>query len=289
MFDSYNNPIKSALELIVVEEKEDAKLYFTGVQRATPNEHIYDVTTLIQSSSTQSNCGEYSAKGYILEANGLIGKYYTNKWFSGEPYLVRTDANVNFNFQNGEIIPNVSKDYTSIEWSGLIKPLYSESYTFHTESNDGVRVYINDVLVLDSLVSSPSDTHTYILSSSAVTLTANQFASIKVMYFDETGNAFVSLFWESASQTKEVIPSTKCYHKLSESFVSNDIKLLQANFSPMKATALAQMDSSTYAANTISISWTAPTDDGCQTISSYKIQHDKSGSWADATTGLTVT
>lgn len=52
MFDSYNNPIKSALELIVVEEKEDAKLYFTGVQRATPNEHIYDVTTLIQSSST---------------------------------------------------------------------------------------------------------------------------------------------------------------------------------------------------------------------------------------------
>lgn len=64
------------------------------------------------------------------------------------------------NWGTGYIIPNVALDYVSIQWDGFLMPIYSETYTFYTESNDGVRVYVNDVIIIDSLIDSTSDTDT---------------------------------------------------------------------------------------------------------------------------------
>ena len=53
------------------------------------------------------------------------------------------------------------------------------------------------------------------------------------------------------------------------------------------------MDSSTYEANAISISWDAPVDDGCSTITSYTIQGTTDAAtdnnWQDLATGITDT
>jgi hypothetical protein len=48
------------------------------------------------------------------------------------------------NWASGDIIPGIARDYVSVEWDGFLKPLYTETYTFYVESNDGVRVYVNN-------------------------------------------------------------------------------------------------------------------------------------------------
>jgi hypothetical protein len=48
------------------------------------------------------------------------------------------------NWAGGEIIPGVASNYVSIQWDGYLQPLFSEAYTFSTQANDGVRVYVNN-------------------------------------------------------------------------------------------------------------------------------------------------
>jgi hypothetical protein len=48
------------------------------------------------------------------------------------------------NWGSGDVIPQVASDYVSIVWKGFLKPLYDQDYTFLVESNDGVRVIVND-------------------------------------------------------------------------------------------------------------------------------------------------
>jgi hypothetical protein len=77
----------------------------------------------------------------------------------------------------------VAANYVSAIWEGFLLPTYSEMYSFYTESNDGIRVYVNDVLVTDSLVDSASDTDTQLILSSAISLTVGKLVPIKFMYY----------------------------------------------------------------------------------------------------------
>jgi len=121
-----------------------------------------------------TKCGLYSFSGYILKSGGLLGKYYTNKWFSGEkPYMTQIDATINKNWGRGYVIPNVAKDYVSIIWEGFLEPNYNEDYTFYVESNDGVRVIVNEKVVIDKLQDSENDLDTHLeISTTPLTLKA---------------------------------------------------------------------------------------------------------------------
>jgi len=92
-----------------------------------------------------------------LIQGGLTGSYYTNRWFSGEVYQTRLDSEINFNWGKGDILENVASNYVSIEWNGFIKPLHSEEFTFEAHFNDGLRLWVNDQLLIDSLVDVEDD------------------------------------------------------------------------------------------------------------------------------------
>ena len=79
----------------------------------------------------------------------MEGHYYTNRWFSGVPYLTQYDSIININWGDEDLIPNVASNYVSIEWEGFILPEFSEDYSFEVNCNDGVRLWVNDVLLID--------------------------------------------------------------------------------------------------------------------------------------------
>lgn len=139
-------------------------------------------------------CGYLQVYAYFLQ-NGLDAKYYTNRWFSGTPALERSDASINFNWGTNDIITDVASDYVSIEWTGFLQPLYSESYVFSISSNDGIQVTIDNQVIIDSLNVILSDSDTLTLSSQPINLIANQFVPIRVRYYNVQGEAFVSLLW----------------------------------------------------------------------------------------------
>jgi hypothetical protein len=73
---------------------------------------------------------------------------------------------------------------------------------FSTYSDDGVRVWIDGRLVVSNW-----SIHNLTYNSGYISLTAGQQYTIKVEYFQSTASASLQLFWQSARQVKEIIPT----------------------------------------------------------------------------------
>ncbi|HEY9845321.1 MAG TPA: family 16 glycosylhydrolase, partial [Candidatus Caenarcaniphilales bacterium] len=67
--------------------------------------------------------------------NGLKGEYYNAK-------ASRVDPSINFDWGTGAPHPSVAADNFYIRWTGQVQPRYSETYTFYTLSDDGVRLWV---------------------------------------------------------------------------------------------------------------------------------------------------
>ncbi len=138
-------------------------------------------------------------------AVGLKGEYFAGTNF-GTKVLERTDANVNFAWSTASPAAGVPADAFSVRWTGCVIPAFSETYTFSTTADDGVRLWINDKLVIDrwSAVTGGS-----VVSSGTVTLAAGVPASLRLEYFEATGSATCELRWASPSRPQEIIPSVR--------------------------------------------------------------------------------
>lgn len=142
-------------------------------------------------------------------APGLTGAYFTNtKTLSGSPIVTRVDGTVNFNWGTAAPATGVSADNFSVRWTGYVKPAYSQQYTFFVKSDDGVRLWVNGVLLVDKWTN-----HSATEYSGKISLVAATKYSIKVEYYDNTGPAVAQLSWSSSSQAKQIIPSTRLYTK----------------------------------------------------------------------------
>ena len=94
------------------------------------------------------------------------------------------------------------KDNFSVRWEGKLKTEHSSEYIFYTVSDDGVRLYVDDHLIIDQWKPQPATE-----SAGKITLQANQKYSIRVEYFEEGGGEAMILGWECDSFPKSLIPS----------------------------------------------------------------------------------
>jgi predicted alpha-1,2-mannosidase len=80
---------------------------------------------------------------------GLKGEYFNNMNLSGKPELIRIDKEVNFDWGGGSPSEKINKDGFSARWSGRLN-LPRDANGILLTTDDGVRVFINDRIVLDS-------------------------------------------------------------------------------------------------------------------------------------------
>ncbi|AIQ70407.1 glycosyl hydrolase [Paenibacillus graminis] len=137
---------------------------------------------------------------------GLYGQYYSNAALSGEPALTRTDTVINFIWRQAAPDPALPADFFSVRWSGRLSAAYTESYTIYSSSDDGIRVWIDGVLVIDSWMKQSGQER-----QGKVNLIAGKLHELKVEYYENQGDARVVLMWESPSQVKSVIPAGALY------------------------------------------------------------------------------
>jgi hypothetical protein len=76
------------------------------------------------------------------------GEYYNNTTLSGSPALVRDDPVINFDWGVGAPDPTVTVDDFSVRWMRTL-PFVDGDYVFTTYTDDGVRVYLNGVPIID--------------------------------------------------------------------------------------------------------------------------------------------
>ncbi|MCL6601675.1 MAG: glycosyl hydrolase [Paenibacillus sp.] len=139
--------------------------------------------------------------------NGLKGEYFNNANLTGTPVLNRSDNKIDFNWRGGSPGTGIGKDLFSVRWQGKIKPKYSEKYTFYSSSDDGVRVWVGDKLIIDSW-----NKQSGITREGNITLNAGTLYNIKVEYFENHGDASMRLKWKSSHQKETIIPQNALFN-----------------------------------------------------------------------------
>ena len=138
--------------------------------------------------------------------NGLRGEYYLGLVpGASAPLLVRTDAQIDFDWGSGSPAPQVPIDDFSVRWTGFLTAPYSETYTFTVPSDNGVRIWINNQLVLDKWL--PIDISGW--HSFTIPLTGNQTVPVKVEYAEAGGGANITCYWYSNTQPWEAVSSSR--------------------------------------------------------------------------------
>ena len=90
----------------------------------------------------------------------------------------------------------------SARWTGSIVPPASGEYSLHTFSNDGIRLWIDDQLLIDNWTD-----HGETEDTAAVSLTADKEHAIRLEYFYNGGQGVTKLWWTRPDSTKESVPT----------------------------------------------------------------------------------
>lgn len=158
---------------------------------------------VLSSNSVSTISPEYLAQA--VSGDGLLGSYYNDINFTNL-VLTRVDPIINFNWLLGSPHPVVASNYFGIRWTGYILPRYSEVYTLTMRSDDGVRVWIDDQLIVNRW--EEWSTRDY---SGDASLTQNVLHKIKIEYHELGGYADAVFLWRSQSQPLEVVPTSQMY------------------------------------------------------------------------------
>jgi hypothetical protein len=120
------------------------------------------------------------------------GQYYDNPWLSGLPALTRSDARIDFDWGSGSPAPQIPSDNFSVRWARSV-PLEYGYYRFTATSDDGIRVYVDQRLVIDGWRDQSARTYTGELNL------AGGPHEIVVEYYERGGGAVARLDWKRLS------------------------------------------------------------------------------------------
>ena len=101
---------------------------------------------------------------------------------------------------------NFPTDNFSVRWEGKIKIDHTSDYTFYTISDDGVRLFIDNKIIINSWEPQPATEKKGIIN-----LQENKMYSIKIEYFEQTGGEAMVLGWESEKSSKRLVPSSHLF------------------------------------------------------------------------------
>jgi hypothetical protein len=116
------------------------------------------------------------------------------------------DPEISFNWGDGSPDPLIGADNFSCRWEGFIEPLHTETYTFYSRSDNGLRLWIDNQLVIDKWLENWDQTYT-----GTIPLAAGKKYRIVYEYFEAGGGANTRLEWSSPSQAREVVPSARLF------------------------------------------------------------------------------
>lgn len=119
---------------------------------------------------------------------GLLGEYFNNMKFEGEPTLKRIDPTLDFDWGTGAPGPGVNSDRFSVRWTGTLTPRVSGRYLFGVSCDDGVRLYIDDNRIIDDWRDHGVETPT-----GTVDLEAGRAYRFRLEFYENGGDAVVKL------------------------------------------------------------------------------------------------
>src|SRR5690242_3011674 len=84
----------------------------------------------------------------LLAGDGISAEYFDGSTFATTK-LHRTDSNVNFDYGNGSPDTSIGAGAFSVRWTGQLQPAFSQTYTFYTQADGGVKLWVNGQLIVN--------------------------------------------------------------------------------------------------------------------------------------------
>jgi hypothetical protein len=116
------------------------------------------------------------------------GEYWSNRSLSGSPRLARNDLYIDFDWGTGAPAEGLPADGFSVRWSRR-EDFVASVYRFRARSDDGIRVWVDDTLILDEWHDSPGS------RSYSVDVPLHGNYQLVVEYYERDGQALVKFWW----------------------------------------------------------------------------------------------
>ncbi len=186
------------------------------------SEGTEDVTLTVTTGTGYGLADEFFASVSLFDAppaapppgpvvgTGLFARYYNTPDLY-DLNTARIDEQVAFKDLWGMNAPpgtTVGADDFSVMWVGKVMPKVTGNYTFHTFTDDGVRLWVNGTRVINKWDYQPEREHS---SEQVLALTAGVMYDIRMEYFDWKASAVAELRWSAPGQVKELIPKAQLF------------------------------------------------------------------------------
>jgi len=129
---------------------------------------------------------------------GWKGEYFSNKDLRGQPVFVRDDPAVDFEWGLGNPGPGIGQDRFSVRWTREVE-FAAGNYLFHFVVDDGVRMWLDDWVVLDQW--QDGIRRGYIAGFEG--LSAGRH-TVRVEYYENVGEAVIRFWWTAASTQQSI-------------------------------------------------------------------------------------
>lgn len=121
---------------------------------------------------------------------GLLGEYYPNVQFTGEPAMTRIDDHLEFNWTLFAPDEKLHTDEYAVRWTGSLKAPATGRFSIGMDGNDGFRLYINEKLVVDRWQKVGYSTRLV-----PYNFIKGQEYAIRVEFYESQANAHCKLIW----------------------------------------------------------------------------------------------
>ncbi|MEZ4517684.1 MAG: PA14 domain-containing protein [Chloroflexota bacterium] len=115
-------------------------------------------------------------------------RYWNNRSLAGEPVLQQFEDTIDYDWGSGYPAPGINADEFSVKWTRDVE-FPAGTYRFTATMDDGMRVWIDDELIIDSW----NDSQVHTISADRY-LTPGEH-TIRVEYYEAGGDAEARFFW----------------------------------------------------------------------------------------------
>lgn len=130
---------------------------------------------------------------------GLRGSYHNGGSLNALAFT-RIDDQIDFQWGDSSPDPLLLPGTFSIRWTGRIRARQGGTYSFHTVSDDGVRLYVNNQLLIDDWTARP-----LVERTGNIVLAAGQTYNLTLDYFNNPGSASIALLWTPPGEVKQPV------------------------------------------------------------------------------------
>lgn len=168
--------------------------YTTPIRKVSLVQAIQDlagpgVTVTALPSLGDAEKAAFAEKDYKVDASGkpgLTAEYFDNPNLQGTPVNTVVEPSVSHNWTVQGHPDKLPDSNFSVRWKGLYTPKTSDNYIVFGRSDDGIRVYVNNRLLIDDWRDRSTET-----SSATIALKAGRTYQLRVEYFQREGDAEV--------------------------------------------------------------------------------------------------